>query len=186
MKKKWIIIGSAGIVAIITVVILLIVLLGGKDFNQMSTQVFNSMESVQSVEAVTTVKDSEIIVYQYSKIVELKEENKAVVTINESEYNSNFEFETKSTSEEVSINKDELLMISLGESLFKDIEISKNKMTAVTTKENIKEVFNNNSLEILSDAIFEFVFEDDLIKTITCSYKLLSGKDVCISITYSY
>lgn len=186
MKKKWIIIGSCGIAFIALVTILLIILLGGASFSDMSQQVFNSMNKVQTVDSVTTVKDGEIIVYQYGKKVEIKDSNKAVVTTSESEYNSNFEFETKSSSEEVAVSKEELLMISLGESLFKDIEISKDKMTMVTTSENIKEVFNNDSLVISGDAKFEFIFDGELISKIICSYKLLSGKDVVIDITYTY
>ena len=92
MKKKWIIIGSCGIAFIALVTILLIILLGGASFSDMSQQVFNSMNKVQTVDSVTTVKDGEIIVYQYGKKVEIKDSNKAVVTTSESEYNSNFEF----------------------------------------------------------------------------------------------
>lgn len=186
MKKKWIILGSASLAVIAIVTILLIILLGGKSFSEMSTNVFNSMSDVKTVNCVTTVKDNEIIVYQYEKKVEIKDDSNAVITILESEYNSKFEFETKTTSEETAVSKEDMLMISLGESLFNDINIKNNKMTCSATPSNIKEIFNNNELVISGDTTFEFIFDGDHIKNIICSYKLLSGRNVCINIEYLY
>ena len=81
MKKKTIIIISICIAVAIGITILCICLFGGK-LNKHIKYIDKSMQQVKSIDTTLSVTDTEILVYQYIKEVDLMEDNSAVITTN--------------------------------------------------------------------------------------------------------
>lgn len=159
MKKKTIIIISICIAVAIGITILCICLFGGK-LNKHIKYIDKSMQQVKSIDTTLSVTDTEILVYQYIKEVDLMEDNSAVITTNNRTLGSSYELGNSiHTEKQENINRNDLFKMCLEKKYFSDYLIEDGVLTFDVSKENISKVFNTENFEITNDATFTFTFK---------------------------
>ena len=186
MKKKTIIIISICIAVAIGITILCICLFGGK-LNKHIKYIDKSMQQVKSIDTTLSVTDTEILVYQYIKEVDLMEDNSAVITTNNRTLGSSYELGNSiHTEKQENINRNDLFKTCLEKKYFSDYLIEDGVLTFDVSKENISKVFNTENFEITNDATFTFTFKNKQLVSMNCVFQTLSLKNVNIDVTYQY
>lgn len=155
-------------------------------FNSSVSKIEKSMKDVMKITSTVTVKDNEIIVYEYLKTLEINDANAKVSMITK-KLNSNFVLEEKSNSQTVeNINKKELFKLNLDIKLVSEYETPKNKLIFTVSKDNIAKIFNVEKFDILDNANFEFTYQKKKVTNMKCTFKTISSKDVEINVVYEY
>lgn len=184
MKKKWIIIISSALV-LIGAVILLIVLLTGNKLDKCTKYLNKSMEEAVSISATTTIKDQDLVVYQYIKSIE--KGDKITVTETVKEYNSSFQLkETTEVTEVESFDSSSLLSINLSKDVLSDYEFKNNILSFDLSKEELMKVLNTKEISASQNAHLEFKFDNKKIHEIMINFTTESGKSASVVITYRY
>ena len=154
--------------------------------DNLSSKVDASLVDAKKVSLHMEMTDSENLVYDYKKIVELNQ-NTAVVKTETTKLNSKFELQTTTTEEQISnYSKDDFFNLKLGKSLVTNIQSSKNKISFDVTSENVQTVLNSAQVSIQGIASFEFEFEKGKIINYTCKYTTDTTRQVVITCVYEY
>ena len=146
-----------------------------------------SMQQVKSIDTTLSVTDTEILVYQYIKEVDLMEDNSAVITTNNRTLGSSYELGNSiHTEKQENIYRNDLFKMCLEKKYFSDYLIEDGVLTFDVSKENISKVFNTENFEITNDATFTFTFKNKQLVSMNCVFQTLSLKNVNIDVTYQY
>lgn len=187
MNRKKVIIFSSALVLLIGVIAVVFVCIFGNSINRAVSQIDKSMKTVQIIDTKVEVKDQDVVVYRYNKIVEFEKDNLATIKFAISNLNSNYELEEKTNEEKnVEVNREQIFSLDLDKKYFSSYEYRDNVLTCEISKENIQKLFNQEELEILNNASLTVKFEDKKITNMICVFKTTSSKDVVINITYQY
>ncbi len=186
MKKKTIIIISICVAVAILVTILCILLFGGKLQKQVKN-IQKSMNDVENITATISVMDTEVLVYQYIKEVDLLNDNSADITVTTRTLNSSYELsDTTNVMHQPTINRKDLFQMTLEKKYLSSYQIKDGTLTFTVSKENIKKVLNSENFVSIGDIEFTIIFNGKQIQSMKCIFQTASLKDVTIDIIYQY
>lgn len=191
MKKKHLficIIILCIIAAVATVTTIILVNKNSNDGDEPKIEITwkDNMKDIVSITTETTMKDSGVVVYKYVKKLEYISGNNASIITETSTLNASFELDTTYEKEEKVIKKENTLAINLDKNLYLSFNSNENVIMGTVTNENINTVLNTTGLEIKDVATIIITFNENKIKTIECSYKTLTNKDVTTTVVYGY
>ncbi len=186
-KQLTILLSSIAAVVVIALVIVLIVINanGLKKYNKM---IDNSAQTVLEINVDIQLKDQSELVYQHYTTTKISETN-ATIEETISSLGPNFVLDTTSNIQtKEGIKKEDLVGISLDKESLSNVKIKKNLITCEVSKENLSKVLKNNDiyLDMNGNAELIITFEDKKLKSIVCTYKTSTAKDVIINATYAY
>ncbi|MBO4940279.1 MAG: hypothetical protein J6D30_04590 [Clostridia bacterium] len=146
-----------------------------------------SKQSVKTVQMDLEMQDSGVKVYAYEREITFEEDGSASVKIVESKLNSAFALESKETTERVAqADRNTLLTLSLEESKLKTNTYADGKLTVTVAAENVDDVLGWELTQPATDVEMVFVFANQQLTSVSCSFKTATGKNVSCSFVYGY
>lgn len=185
MKKKYIILISSLALVLVSAAILLIVLLTGNKLGKYTKYLEESTLEAVTITSTTTIKDQDIVVYEYIK--EIAKGEKITITETTKQFDSSFEMKEKTEVTELdTLDTSTLLSINLSKDLLSEYEIKKGVLSFELSKEKLLELLNTEEISVSQNAYLEFRFDDKKIQEIMITFKTESGKDASVLIKYGY
>lgn len=183
--KKYLIIIISSLVVVIAVIAS--ILLFKEDFNDKINEMRKSINDTTKVEIITKLEEQDIVVYQFEKLVEYKNENTCDVIETTKTLSNTFELKAK-TDEKYNeeVDRSTLYALNLVEDLLIDYKEENGIITFSVNSENIKTVMNNDDLVIVDVATFEIDYTENRLNKILIKFTIESTRNVTIETSYSY
>lgn len=144
-----------------------------------------SSETATEMNGTLTVTDGGVVMYKYAIGVVMKNGG-AAVTTSESQYNSNFVFDTRDSFEEYeTYDRSNLIKINYDENKLK-ATVSGDTVNITVSAANFASVMNTGAYAPAGDATIVLTCSGDTVRSIVCNYSTATGKNVKVEYTYKY
>lgn len=157
-----------------------------KDFAKYSDAMNKSMDSVTQVNSHITMKDQDVLVYEYQRNMSINGSN-ADISTSEKTLNSSFQLAEKTNTEQKSgVDRKQLLPISLSEYSANNLKMESNKFSCTISAEDFASVMKLGAYEISGNASLVCEFEKKVLTKITCEFTTTDGKNVQVVHEFNY
>jgi predicted small secreted protein len=154
--------------------------------NSASKMIQKSLSSMTKVETNMVMNDADVLVYQYTRTVEIDSSNTASITSYTKELNSSFNYQEETTTESVKdFTRKNLVSLNLKNKYFNKITSSKTNVYATFSSKQTSNIFGSN-IDINGEGSLELSFENGKIVKMILKYQTASLKDVVVETTFSY
>lgn len=150
----------------------------------------SSIKKTSKVVLTSTITDDNTEVYKLEKTITLIYDGKSVsgiVDTVESTLSSNFTYVSSSLSDTFDGKTSDIKFnLNLSDIYFETYTLEEGVLTAEVKKDSVESFFNVDDLDCASNPHLVITLEDKRIISYDCSYSTESGKDVVISVSYTY
>lgn len=158
-------------------------------FKKSVKSISKDLLNVTYVSQSITMKDKDVLVFDFEQTTSFKEGNLAeITTITKTLSNKTFELETEKRTDTQNVDRNKLVSLDLNFIVkdLKDFNITKDQITFTASKNQAMKILGLTNTEFIDGAYFEFNFTNKRISSINVSYKTNTNKDVLINTIYNY
>lgn len=159
------------------------------NISDLSKVISYSLDNTYLVNINTTVSDSSVVVYQYTKSVTIEDNNtkKGNSVTTKKQLDDTFTLVTKDTKVETfdSLDINKLFTCSLNESYLSNVSITESKVTYNVKKDSSTNYFNDTNAVSDTDVSVTMLVSDYKVTSIVYTYTV-NSKAISSTTTYSY
>lgn len=157
-----------------------------RDLNGFIGDMKSSMASVKSISANISMHDSNVLVYEYQRNMQINGST-ASVESTEKTLSSSFKLDTNTSTSTINdIDTSTLLPIALSEWSVENVVVESDKFSCTIPVENFASVLKVGSYKISESATLSCTFEGEHLTNITCNFITDDGKTVAVTYDFAY
>lgn len=157
-----------------------------RDIKDFISDMKSSTNNVKIINAHISMKDGDVLVYDYQRKMEI-DGSTANVETTEQALNSSFQLATNTSSSTMdSVDRSTLLPVSLSEWSVENVSIEKGKFSCDIPVANFASVLKVGSYKIRENATLCCEFDDKNLTKISCNFITDDGKTVAVVYDFAY